>query len=1440
MKNLSKDLEFTNAFLLACHRGNAKYCSTAVQCLHRLIICKAVPVTKIELTLDALMESTQMAVDIQLKILQCLPFVFQNYSLFIFGGTLSKLLYVCSLLQSANKTPAVINTASATFLQLVGLVFEKAAEREETPVAPMHVVPVDDEETIEVSESAFDAQRVLLDLCALIEHHKPSFLRTNYITEEFGLEVLESVIKNNTALFAQHKELGFVLRTRVVPILLRYVSSSRDFSLMVRVFRVIFLILKELFSVIVIESEVILSLVTHTITSQAGSVLWKRILCGELFWGILRDFSLVRQIVSECDLKDEPVLTTFIATCLEILLDQKDTLNSGEALQPHPMQLGLDPSLLPDEESRGGLFTHQCTVKVRFIDLLDKQEAPKPPPAYFYYVLMMCFCSLSEGIGKATIDLNGDTITFLDENSFPTDPSKRETLEFARMVTSLCWDQLRNGLRLFLFATLDNELFNRVLRSLQKLCHACGILGLKEPRNAILKEFALACVNLTGNIGPKETKSFRESLVGTISSTINQAATTLSGSSQQVAQVKDFVYPRNVSSRHIVCFRVLISLTISLGSILGDQWETVLMTYQWMDFFLNGSPDFTSDPSVLLEPHDVGAYENVISKLHSHLQNYSTDTFHEILSSVSFLFSKLVKSPSAEANCPIFENALQPCRYNVSFYLALTTHLLQADPRKFILSNDSNYQATKSFLVGCISDRDLAPQFRLEVTHTFTESWRSIAEQGIQDPHFAQTTEDRVLDSLVSCVVGLADLPLPEQLLVLNCETEVYLQVLDTLNQLLDAYGNGFTHCWEAVFQMLTAPLRVTRLAEKQESDSLLRTKLTLVVRRCFETLKLVLDEFLTAIPKPQTKVLIDCLYNFVDQEFDLNISFNSTSYFWLISDQVKSDPLWNYLLLQLARTTHDTRLEVRNGSVQTFFSIIDSHGETVSQWYAIYDEVLRPIFLSVEFPREDEWVSTLTLVLQGTTKLFSTFFTDAIQTERLWEGLVDWWAKLVQLNWTALDLKVFQCLKQVIQTPFPDVIFHHFFVFWCNYSISFNFAENNLYQETLTELMQCFPFLLTQLSPSASQLSKILTMINACARYPVLPDFSNDSVKCTPLQSASLENISLLRFPEPELASLVVQQLIGLVTLPFTRDQLQEKLSNYRVPSFIAISSKAVLHLKASLDLIQDITPLVEDKCILKVYKSLQKPISSRSPSSAHTCMEILVSLDERLPESPLDVWSLAIDTLEVTLASDSNDVGFDSGIYTRMRRALLSKNLPRDLLTKLVLCVWRYSFVYEKDEFESHVFSGKENPAEVTQSLANFDFGYFGSTERIRPLNRLSLRLQCLNDLIDFAQSKELSAVASPYFACRAAFSLRKFVADAKISGLGPLPEIQTQEVGIILNGLIRLSKQEDMSSLRPLVVQCVSYHGKANLAEVLRELISAMVMPSSEAMKDLGRQI
>ncbi|KAG7877200.1 hypothetical protein KL935_004902 [Ogataea polymorpha] len=1544
LKSLSQNPDFINPFLLACQSKNAKLTGIALQCFSRLIPTHSLPATKVDLVIDALLESTHSAIDIQLKILQLLPSFFQAYSMFINDESLSKLLLVCSSLQSTNRMGAVVNTAQATFLQLVNLVFEKVHDEDQKGCQEaLYPVPISTQETRKVGSCAYDAQRIVSDLCTLIEHHKPAFLKTNYITEDFGFELLESIVKNNRQTFLTHEELAHLLRLRVAPILLRFLSSSKDFTVMVRVSRLISLLIQEQFEVLKIESEVTLSLLNHILTKESATPVWKRILSLEIYRAIFKDFELVSKIFTEYDNNQEEerkkVFSDFFKACLEIVSEHKQMLNTGDLIQApfssathsgtvqeansskskKPTPSSAPATIRQAEEKKVGLSIAKSAIKFSYIDSLDKADPPHVPETYSCYLICQIIISFCEGLCKATLDLasEGETVSFLNETTF-SDKSKQ--LQYACLSVMLLSNSkdLLELHKIFLYSTIDSDLFSKVVRSLQKLCHASGILSLKETRNEILNFFAISTLKLTGKEG-RQNKflSFGESIVGTISSTIGNAVSNMASTSSETEPLQ--LYSRNINSRQIMCLRVLLSLATSLGAVLDDNWDIIFITLQWVSYYLDGPSDINikevSPLPTLLNDQDLVHVESSLKKLKESLNSQSKDVFYSIVRSLMRLSSMVLKSSltneDRKGTKPVNDGKLEPCILNKSFFINKLTDICEINPIKFLVESDQNWQCISQFSISTAKDRSLEDSLRILVARNFNNIVKNVAVAGFNSNSEAirNETENKILNALNDFFDNFAKLPISEEILVTNCEIEVQLLTLNTLKDIVDQYGMLITHRWDVVTQMLNSPFEIiSNMDDGMLKEKAMRDIITSVLRSTFETLKVILDTVLQSIAGNQIKVIIDCLFNFVTQKFDLNISFNSISYFWLISDYLKEkiesedvssskfetvidsqEPLqrfidfdslaqapdidkykglWLYLILQLSKTVSDPRTQVRNGSIQTFFNVIDSYGPLSPSWKLIYDITLSPVIMSIE-PAEElsvEWVESYTLIVNGLSKLFSQYFDYSSESSIVyWRGLLNFFSKLINLdsNRTEINLQVFKAFSQIVtsfQVQPPQELVEILYEFWAGFQISYNLSDDSLYQTSLSAFIASFSDLFEVLKPvlTLAKFEHILTLLNSCIRYPILTGTQKDDNKCTELQKQVIDTLAGLWFDDLKYESLLIQQLNLIVILPFsTRDLIQKKLGARvsKIPTFIAASHEALQLLKQHLERISDLTPFLNDRCIIKTYKALLEP--SKSKDSEFQCngdhlwmesMNILVNLSARVSlllahshevkdEVKPQLSQLLIQTFKTSFSystsEDEESESFDLEKYQQMKSCLVPLYSESPLSAKLeaeefIVTVWTSSFLYALDDIENSILESSKSPSEVAQKLCNYDLNLvYGSTAELSKLPRLRLAKTCLQDLIEFSIPRENNSLFEkclPYFISRCAFALRKLLSDERLVYKQPVPRIQQTEINIVLNGLMTITNVLDTSSnpkpiydklmvLFPLLVQAIAVKTDTN---------------------------
>lgn len=157
---LSQKANFVNPFIIACGTKNAKFTAIAIVCLQRLIVTRALPRSKLNQVLEALMQASTAGLDVQLKILQALPSLLQNYSLDLRGDLLVTALNICFTLQGS-KNAIVNHTSAATLQQLVVSVFDKVVVEDKVggDVSFAGVATIGDRD-VELRPAALDAFRV--------------------------------------------------------------------------------------------------------------------------------------------------------------------------------------------------------------------------------------------------------------------------------------------------------------------------------------------------------------------------------------------------------------------------------------------------------------------------------------------------------------------------------------------------------------------------------------------------------------------------------------------------------------------------------------------------------------------------------------------------------------------------------------------------------------------------------------------------------------------------------------------------------------------------------------------------------------------------------------------------------------------------------------------------------------------------------------------------------------------------------------------------------------------------------------------------------------------------------------------------------------------------------------------------------------------------------
>ncbi|ETS78588.1 hypothetical protein PFICI_10650 [Pestalotiopsis fici W106-1] len=421
---LAQRVNFVNPFIIACGTKNAKFTGIAIVCLLRLIMSSALPRTKLSPVLEALREATSNGLDVQLKILQALPTLLQNYATDIKGDLLVTALNICFILQTS-KNGIVSNTSAATLQQLVVSVFDKVVTEDRTTSDAGYVgdAPTQDGQ-VHLRSAALDAYRVFRDICLMTENQRPEYLRFTGLPQTFGLELIESVLTNHASVFSSHPEQAHILRSSVMPFLISALGGKINFATSVRLVRILYTLLRRHLNVLLSEGGEALEILTQLLDQDAA--LWRRALCMEVFRGIFAEPGLLRKIFMLYDAKEgeKNVLRNLTATFVRVSTEKPVVIGLGhqstipvanpyassgsstdQAMLEASGVTGIISGSVANEAGNTGISSHWSTMRVPCIDQLDKTDPPSIPESYVYALTLSCITSLSEGLAKFILPL---------------------------------------------------------------------------------------------------------------------------------------------------------------------------------------------------------------------------------------------------------------------------------------------------------------------------------------------------------------------------------------------------------------------------------------------------------------------------------------------------------------------------------------------------------------------------------------------------------------------------------------------------------------------------------------------------------------------------------------------------------------------------------------------------------------------------------------------------------------------------------------------------------------------------------------------------------------------------------------------------------------------------------------------------------------------------
>jgi len=664
-------------------------------CLQRLVIIRGLPKSRLKDVLNAFNACTSLSLDIQLKVLQALPALAQNYADDLKGDHLAAALQVCAALQNV-KAATVSGVAAATLQQLVVSVFDRvAAEDEAGDKIPIVTRIPGNDGPIPLKEAAYDAYRVFMDICLATEGQNTRFVRFAGLSAVSGLELMGACLGSHSNIFASHLEQTNILRTVVMPHIIRVISERQSFGVTLRALRVASFIIRRHLQAMPDECEVVLGLLTHMVDAEATA--WKRALCMEVFRLIYTEPGLAVQIYLQYDAEvgKKPIVRDNIASFVRISTEKPSIIGLGQhssaptdqardvIADQVAMEAASDitsviaPTLTAGDVNVPGISTRWSVPKTQCMDQLDKTDPPTLPETYIYSLVLECLNGLSENLAKVVLPLtvqqhtkdqeqdsdgeaDGEEHTTRTQktrnrkkrsqsyrsrtvplNPLSTDDSTQaiRIRAIAKLVEE-CWPALLATYSTFLNASLDNDYYRALIRSYQRFVQVSGLLRLSTSRDAFLTTLGKAAVPpsaVTSSISTVSSPTTETSGVysngrGLLS--VESFSTQTASNDRSRRTSYDPASRPTLSTRNLLCLRALLNVAIAIGPTLESSFNIVFETLLQAGVVLTAS----QARSTGIGP-EIAAVEGAVSRLLESTADYPNDAFLHVLTTLCRLLN---------------------------------------------------------------------------------------------------------------------------------------------------------------------------------------------------------------------------------------------------------------------------------------------------------------------------------------------------------------------------------------------------------------------------------------------------------------------------------------------------------------------------------------------------------------------------------------------------------------------------------------------------------------------------------------------------------------------------------------------------------------------------------------------------------------------------------
>ena len=824
----------------------------ALSILQKLLSNDAISAGNVDMVMAMLSNVERSGDDsVQLKTLQTALALLQSTIHPTSEEGLASILGLCfRMLSTKGHKDAVVSTASATVRQVVALVFSYVdASAESARLKYQAVEAAAGKSEHASSPTLIAAQRLLDDLVALASGAPAAWLKGSSLPRTLALEILDFVITHSFELFTQLPAFEHVLCNKVPQLLQAQLYDHLDAG--------------AAGSTMAAQSFPAFKAVLRcirTLLRGYHDTLGAR--CGSLIQAILKgthdkypNFQRVAVTQLLRQLLDDPRLVYVLFVAFDNEADRK--VDAVHALVRAAIDI-VDAMLKADNdgplEAVATLYKKRSSGKDGAMSEADYENAPKELQGSYLTMLaidsLLAVATSIEQLADIVSTQGGSGMLPVPTPLSPRIGSPRLSMQAAAVVVTASgtadivvvraleerlWRSMLVVLSSLLEGSNGEALVLRILRGYQSLTQSAGLLGLDEPRDALLKALCDAALSHTSASPSTVTPHPRSNSSEGGASPLHSR----SASEELLPNVlaADIVV---LNQKNVHCMRTLFNVARRLSGCLGASgWAVVLATVNTLDRVLDSPKTTTVDE----HQGDLVILAAAASQLFQATANMDRAAVVALLSGLREV---------SISSIPISAQLSQTKLYALDRMVEVLLHNVSRI-----------YDLWAVFLSHCLEVMaNSKPQVRAAAIEALSKAIVGALSQLPRNPHGGSGDSSGGLEHML--LVALESLYNDDR------ERDVKLGVLRVLLVVVQRHGERLTDGWTPVFRLLSS---VPAFGDFEATDL------------AFQCVSLIASDHMAAMPLARLRRCLEVAALYGSQQEDLNVSLTTISLLWNAAD---------------------------------------------------------------------------------------------------------------------------------------------------------------------------------------------------------------------------------------------------------------------------------------------------------------------------------------------------------------------------------------------------------------------------------------------------------------------------------------------------------------------------------------------------------------------------